>query len=66
MWGDMNNSIKDWRGNIMGFRCSVCDEIKTKMWGTVCNSCRETRELIELLKKQQTQNSTPAKSVRFV
>lgn len=27
-----------------GFRCSQCDEIKTKMWGTICNQCRTENE----------------------
>ena len=48
----MNNDVRDWQGNIIGFRCSVCDEIKSKMWGTVCNECSERRELIRELKKQ--------------
>lgn len=33
-------TIRDWQGKIIGFRCSICDEIKTKMWGNICNLCR--------------------------
>jgi len=46
----INNDVKNWQGQVIGFRCSVCDEIKTKMWGTICNACRKQQELIDLLK----------------
>lgn len=35
----MNNDVKDHDGEIIGFRCSVCGEVKHKMWGQVCNKC---------------------------
>jgi hypothetical protein len=48
-----NNEVRDWRGNIVGFRCDICDQVKTKMWGEICNECRERRELIELLRREK-------------
>ena len=35
----MNNSVKDGRGVVIGYRCHVCGEVKDKMWGTSCNEC---------------------------
>ena len=35
----INNEVKNDAGELVGFRCSQCDEVKTKMWGTVCNAC---------------------------
>jgi len=43
----INNSIKDSYGNIIGYRCSICDEIKSKMWGVICNACRDRKERAE-------------------
>ena len=40
----MNNAVRDWRGNIIGYRCWECGEIKQSMWGTTCNSCRNKHE----------------------
>lgn len=28
----------------MSFRCHVCDELKTQMWGDTCNKCRLEQE----------------------
>ena len=36
----MNNNVKNYRGKVVGFRCFQCDEVKDRMWGTTCNSCR--------------------------
>jgi hypothetical protein len=47
----MSNTVVDWRGRIVGFRCSECDQVKTKMWGTVCNSCRTLEEQVAQLKR---------------
>jgi hypothetical protein len=41
----INNAVYDERGRETGYRCSVCQEIKPSMWGTVCNLCRERRRL---------------------
>ncbi|PCI28140.1 hypothetical protein COB55_04490 [Candidatus Wolfebacteria bacterium] len=42
---------------LIGFRCSRCDDIKSKMWGTICNSCRDNdrkhKELLKEMKKSK-------------
>lgn len=38
----INNEVREDR-KVVGFRCHTCDQVKTKMWGTVCNECRKTR-----------------------
>lgn len=40
----INNQIRNGQ-----FVCSICDEAKDKMWGNVCNACREKRRLNEQL-----------------
>jgi hypothetical protein len=40
----MNNEVRDGFGRLIGFRCWQCDEIKTKMWGEICNACRAQTE----------------------
>lgn len=35
-----NNAIYDRNRQIIGFRCHICDQVKSKMWGNVCNECR--------------------------
>lgn len=40
-----DNTVRDGRGRIVGFRCWQCDEVKTRMWGTICNRCRFADEL---------------------
>lgn len=35
-----DNSVRDFRGYVIGFRCDICDQVKTKMWDTICNECR--------------------------
>ena len=46
----MNNEVRDGFGRLIGFRCWQCDEIKTKMWGEICNSCRAQNEHAALLR----------------
>lgn len=46
----MNNSVY-FNGKIIGFKCSVCDGVFSKMWSTTCNSCREQKELKLVIKK---------------
>ena len=57
----INNAVKDAHGNVIGYRCSVCGEIYTSMWGNVCNKCREERkfrqQLLEALKNTKEENS---------
>ena len=36
----MNNSVRDWQGNVIGFRCFTCGEIYQSGWGNHCNGCR--------------------------
>jgi len=52
----VNNSIKDWQGNIRGFRCFQCGGVFDRMWGTTCNSCIEqndvNQEMIKLKKRE--------------
>ena len=45
----MNNDVKNSEGETVGFRCHICDQVKTKMWGTVCNECarKNERETVE-------------------
>ena len=33
-------AVYDGNNQIIGFRCSICDEVKSKMWGDICNLCR--------------------------
>ena len=40
----LNNEITDGFGHVVGFRCSRCDIVKSKMRGNICNSCRTTDE----------------------
>lgn len=40
----MNNTVTDKWGMIVGYRCDVCSGVFPKMWGTVCNKCREKRK----------------------
>jgi len=50
----MNNSIKNWRGEIIGFRCWKCREMIDSMMGEICNTCRDEerrhQELMSVLK----------------
>ena len=39
-----NNEVKDGLGQLTGYRCDVCDQIKSKMWGCICNECRAKQE----------------------
>ena len=50
-----NNAIRDHHGQIIGYKCSVCEAIKNKMWGTVCNECQDRRELIKTIKRNKAQ-----------
>lgn len=40
----MNNEVRDCWGTLIGYRCSVCDGVFPKMWGTVCNKCRSIKD----------------------
>lgn len=42
-----NNSVYDWRGNLIGFRCDTCNEVVQKMWGDTCNACRKRDEQVD-------------------
>jgi len=47
----MNNSVQNYRGETIGFRCWTCGEIRNRMWGTTCNSCRLEERKIAALEK---------------
>lgn len=53
----MNNEVRNGWGRLVGFRCFECGGIFEKMWGEVCNGCRETerrhREMIAAMKASQ-------------
>ena len=34
----INNEVKE-NGVVIGYRCNLCDKVKTKMWGERCNEC---------------------------
>lgn len=40
----MNNSITNWQGEIVGFRCWRCGGVFQSMWGETCNGCRHQDE----------------------
>ena len=40
----MNNDVRDGWGELIGFRCFRCEEVRSKMWGTICNQCRADDE----------------------
>lgn len=40
----MNNTIYDNRGRTIGYQCSLCNNVVSKMWGTICNHCRSKKE----------------------
>lgn len=37
----MNNTVITNTGVVAGYRCSQCGDVKEKMWGNTCNSCRD-------------------------
>ncbi len=41
----IDNTIYDWKGRPVGFRCSHCEKIYQKMRNNICNSCRKTYTL---------------------
>ena len=53
----INNSIKNWQGQTVGFKCSECGSIVSAMWGDICNSCRgqerRHQELLKAIRNQQ-------------
>lgn len=40
----INNSIRDGRGNVIGYKCFQCGDVVQSMWGTTCNKCRKENE----------------------
>ena len=47
----MNNLVII-NGELIGYRCSICDEVKSKMWGTICNQCRILIQITDNNSKQ--------------
>ena len=35
-----NNTITDYHGKVVGYRCLNCNDIYYSGWGTTCNKCR--------------------------
>jgi len=63
----MDNSVRDYRGDIIGYKCWTCEKISQSMWGETCNECRnkkqqdnnlidEIRKLREELEQFKTKN----------
>lgn len=54
----MNNEVRNWRGEVVGFRCFECGNIYESGWGEKCNNCRTAerrhREIIEAIKSGKT------------
>jgi hypothetical protein len=49
----IGNQIVNGAGEVVGFICSECDQIRVSMWGDLCNSCRAIeRRHKETLKRQ--------------
>lgn len=40
----MNNSVKNYYGETVGFRCWTCGEVFPSMWGENCNKCRNQKD----------------------
>jgi hypothetical protein len=53
----MNNEVRAGRGVLVGYRCQECDQVKSAMWGEVCNECREKerrhQELLDAIRSSQ-------------
>lgn len=48
----MNNDVRNYRGEVIGFRCFTCGEVKDRMWGTVCNACRSREDEVSKLRAE--------------
>lgn len=49
---NFNNSVRNWQGQIIGFRCFECGQVKGQMWGNTCNECRAKQEEAEKLRHE--------------
>jgi len=51
-------SVKDGRGNVIGYRCINCSGVLPAMWANICNECRDKerrhRELIAAIRQEST------------
>ena len=51
----MDNSVRDYRGNIVGYECWTCGKVAQSMWGETCNECRnkekQSNSLVEEVRK---------------
>lgn len=56
-----DTSVKDWRGNVIGYHCLECGDIVQQMWGEVCNRCRDVerrhKELIAAIDRAALRNA---------
>jgi DNA-directed RNA polymerase subunit N (RpoN/RPB10) len=48
----MNNEVRDFRGNLIGFRCFTCNDVVPSMWGTTCNQCAAKKNEASALRKE--------------
>ena len=37
----MNNEVRNRDGKVIGYECFTCGGMFQRMWGTVCNECRD-------------------------
>ena len=47
---NMENSVYDGYGKLIGFRCSCCNGIFPKMWGSTCNLCSLRKQELRSIK----------------
>lgn len=55
-----DTSVRNWRGQVIGYRCLDCGDIVQQMWGNTCNKCRDNerrhQELIAAIKSTNSSN----------
>ncbi len=51
----MNNEVRNYRGQVIGYKCIQCGKVVQSMWNITCNDCRkknkEHEELITEIKE---------------
>jgi hypothetical protein len=51
----MDNSVRNYRGDILGYECWTCGKVSQSMWGETCNECRnkekQSNSLVEEVRK---------------
>ncbi len=46
------NTVRDWTGKVIGFRCFECGKISNAMWVNTCNQCRAKHDEAEKLRNE--------------